>query len=363
VSGITKLTGADEDVRRRAATPSVLADTWYSGGLPLPTLDDGLVRGWVARVARANAVARGVALWWCGRRHELVVLDGWGTAFKTFILLERMLGRGRRYLVLLQFLFVPEECWEAAGRRSRLRARLRVAGQQHIMAPVLRRALARAHVLSSWEPRRNADEFGLDTSRFAFLPWPLVIAGDECPRYVRRGRRVLASGRTLCDWPTVFAAARDQDWDLEVLCSAEDRPLVDRLNRDRVARVRCDIPVGEYRELVREAAVHIVAQRDCPASSGHLRVMDTVRAGTPLVASAVPGLVDYVDPGATALVFPPGDFLAARNSVNRLLADRGLCERLRSAAFERARGWTREQYMAGIAALIEGARPSGDEAC
>lgn len=336
---------------------TVLADSWYTRELPFATLEDQRLPRGVGRIVRSNEVARGFMLWWLGRRRDVLVLAGWGAAFKAVVLLERLFGSGRRYLVVLQFILVPEERWAALGRSSRLRARARIAAQQHVVAPVFRRALARAHVMSSWEAERNAEILGLEPSRFAYLPWPLVKEADVCPEYGGRGRRVLASGRTLCDWPTVFAAAKDQDWDLDVICTFADLPLVTRLNSDQRACVRHDLPLEEYREVVRRAAVHLVAVEECSVSTGHNRIMDAVRGGTPLVVSRVVGLTDYVEAGETALVFEPGDAPGARERVNQLLADPRLAEQLRTAAFRRARRWTHEQYMASIRALVEEVDP------
>jgi glycosyltransferase involved in cell wall biosynthesis len=331
---------------------SVLVDSWYSRFLPYPTLDEVPMPDWVRKLVDGNEVARGAALWWFGRRHDLLALAGWGSTFKTVVLLERLFGRRERYLVVLQFIYVPEECWIAVGQRSRLRARIRTAAQRWFLAPVMRRALARAHVLSSWEPKRNAAAFGMDEDRFCFLPWPLATAGDVLPGFEARPARVLASGRTLCDWPPVFAAARGQGWELDVVCGAHDRAEVDALNHDRLARVRHDMPVHEYRELLGQAAVHLVSLVPCDASSGQRRVEEAVRAGTPLVVTDVAGVGDYVEAGETALTFEPGDFLVARHAVNRLLDDRDLAERLRSGAFERAMRWTHEQYMEAMGRLI-----------
>lgn len=329
----------------------VLADGWYANELGLQTLEDEPLPSWLAK-RLGSPLARGIALWWRSRGYDRLALIGSGNLLYTVILLERLWPRRRRYLVLLQFIPVSEQAWSALGRGSKLKNQLRRWFERFVLAPVLRSSLARAHALSSWEPRRNAELFGVDPVRFVFLPWPLSFDGDELPAYSSRGRRVLASGRSLCDWPTVFAAAEDQAWDLEIVCTKDDLPKVNRLNTVAAAQVRHDIPLQEHRDLVGEVAVYLLALEEAEVSSGQIRVMDAVRGGTPLAAARVKGLADYVHDGETALQFPPGDTLAARQAVNRLLSDRELSERLRRTAFERARARTREQYMASIRSLI-----------
>lgn len=331
---------------------TVLADSWYAETLGLHRLEDERLPRSLARLVRSDPFVRGIALWWYGRRHHTLVLAAGGAAFKTVMILERLRPRGRPYIVLLEFFPVSEDAWAQLGRSSRARSWARRALRRYILAPALRSSLAWAHVLSSWEGPRNAATFGVDPGRFVFLPWPLVFADDALPPYSGRGRRVLASGRTLCDWPTVFSAADRQGWDLEVVCSANDRPLVDRLNASGIAKVRHDIPLQEHSDLLRNGAVYLLALEESYVSSGQMRVMDAVRSGTPLVASGVEGLSDYIDDGRNAISFEPGDALAARRAVNRLLDDHDQAERLSRTAFERAGSWTREQYMEAIRALI-----------
>lgn len=331
---------------------TVLGEGWYAKELGLRLIDDEPLPKWLRF---RNPVIRGIALWRRGRHYDTVVLTGTGTLFRTVMLLERVWPRRAPYLVLLQFIPVPARRWAALRRDSTLKQWVRLAFQHQVVAPVLRSSLARAHTLSSWERQRSAATFGVELSRFVFLAWPLSEARDECPPYAGRGRRVLASGRTLCDWPTVFAAAEGQDWDLEVVCTKDDLPLINRLNAGTLARVRNDIPLEEHRGLLRNKAVYLLALHESEASSGQVRVMDAVRGGTPLVAASVKGLLDYVEDGETALLFRPGDASAARTAVNVLLADRTRSERLRTEAFERARSRTREGYMQAIQDLIAAA--------
>jgi glycosyltransferase involved in cell wall biosynthesis len=59
--------------------------------------------------------------------------------------------------------------------------------------------------------------------------------------------------------------------------------------------------------------------------------------GKPVVASAVGGLLDLVVDGETGVLVPPGDVLALRDALERLLADPKLRRRLGAAGRERAR--------------------------
>jgi Glycosyl transferases group 1 len=330
----------------------LLGDSWYARELGIPTIEDEPLPGWVAR-RLGNSFVRGIALWWCGRRYDRVVLSDGGLTFRILMLLERLWPRNLPYLVLLEFRPVPLRPWASVGR-SQIRLWLRTGYQRWVVGPVLRSGLARAHTLSSWEVERNAGAFGVAAERFVFIPFPLTATGDELPALEGRGRRVLASGRALCDWPLVFAAAERQPWDLEIVCGAAERSLVERLNADGRARVWCDIPLPAHQDLLREVAVYLLPLLEAEVSSGHMRLFDATRGGAPVVAADVRGLADYAWHGETALLFPPGDALAAREAVNRLLDDRELADQLRRSAFACGQQRTRDQYMDRIRTLIFG---------
>ena len=57
--------------------------------------------------------------------------------------------------------------------------------------------------------------------------------------------------------------------------------------------------------------------------------------GRPVVASHIGGLPDIVVDGETGLLVPPGDELALRQALARLLADSGLRERMGALARQR----------------------------
>jgi glycosyltransferase involved in cell wall biosynthesis len=65
-------------------------------------------------------------------------------------------------------------------------------------------------------------------------------------------------------------------------------------------------------------------------------VIEAMAAGRPVVASRIGGIPDIVVDGETGLLVPPGDSLALRGAIERLLADPSLRERMGQAARHRA---------------------------
>jgi hypothetical protein len=303
----------------------------------------------VWKLVARTTLGHGLALRWFGRPYDVVVTSGWNA--RGLYPVERLFPRRKRYLVLLEFIPVMQRPWEdlyGAGWRGRLRS----VFERHVVAPVLQRSLISAHVLTTWEGRRNADAFGISPERMRFIPWPRLFehvahAPDEDRRV-----GVMASGRVACDWQAVFSIARGQPWRLTVVCSRADLPEVERLNSDHRAVVHCEIPTEEHQRLIESAQVYLLALKEAEASSGQIRIMNAVTAGTPIVASLTRGIADYIQPGRTALTFEPGDTAAARDAVNRLLHNPELRSTIRTAALEAAQGDTLAAYVERIGELI-----------
>jgi glycosyltransferase involved in cell wall biosynthesis len=183
------------------------------------------------------------------------------------------------------------------------------------------------------------------------IPYPLRTEGDVLTLTTGDGS-VMTSGRAACDWPTVFDAARGEDWPLTVVCGKRDLRQVNRLNADGRATVLTDISLDYHFRLVQQASVYLLALRSFEVSSGQIRLSDAIRAGTPAVVSVVPGIAGYVEDGRTVLSYPSGDAAAARRQICRLLEDPALAARLSEQAFEGARAWTRERYRLELQAMI-----------
>ena len=104
--------------------------------------------------------------------------------------------------------------------------------------------------------------------------------------------RVFASGRTACDWETLFGAATAAEWELTVVCAAKDRERVERLARGR-GEIHVEIPWAEHERLLRDRDLCVIAIEDRGLSAGHVRLMAAVEAGVPVVATDVPSLDGY----------------------------------------------------------------------
>jgi glycosyltransferase involved in cell wall biosynthesis len=174
---------------------------------------------------------------------------------------------------------------------------------------------------------------------------------DEARALGAREVRVIPSGVDLPpevadedDPPHVLYAGRlsREKGVLELVEAARGLPLVvagDGPLRHLVGGALGFVPHEELLRLYGRAAV--VA---CPSHREGFGVVcaEAMAHGRPVVASAVGGLLDLVEDGVTGYLVRPGDVLALREALERLLVDRELRRRMGAAARERAAGFSWE---------------------
>lgn len=331
----------------------VIVDGWYGWLIPgLPRLEDRLRRlpAPMARGAGRVGALRGVLLFAASVRRDAVAMIRAERGWRSLLLLGALLGR-RRKLVALHFLMHPR-------RRSGM-GRLVDRAWDPVDRWAVRRALQVGQCLTAGERDAALRRYGIEGERLVHVPfaWRRSGAGELAP--LPAGGPVVATGRAECDWESLFAAAAGASWPLTVVCSAADRPAVDRLNAHARATVLSEAPAETVQELLRGASACAIALEQRPLSQGQIRLMEAVEAGAPVVASRVAGLDGYGSDGETALLVAPRDPDALRRALDRVLDDRELAERLRQAAWRRAGRWPAGKYLEAIEELILGDRPSG----
>lgn len=332
---------------------------WYSWFLrDIRPLGDFVGR-WPKRLQRLSwqfGPVRALALLIAGRRHRAVATIRRDRGWRCLVLLSALLHRKPK-LVVLHFI---DNDLRRQGARGLIDACWRPVERW-----ALRRTMARAQVLTTWEGERYAEEYGVEQERFRFVPfaWRHAPRG-AAPEFAAAAARVgvIAAGRVSCDWPTMFAAAQGQEWPLTVVCSAAHRAQVESLNRDGRATVLTDVSESAVQELLQRAAISVIATYDAGMSQGHVRLCASVDAGAPIVATRTRSLEGYVEEDRTAVLVGPGDPQALRAAIDHLLAEPAARDRLAQAAWSRAERWTWDAYLAGLSALIRGERSGGPQA-
>jgi hypothetical protein len=319
---------------------------WYAEmlGPPFAAVEDVLRARLPERIVRlvmSVGVLRGVALGVLASRVAAVGVIK-NTPGVLVALAIAAVRPGRSRLVLLEFIRrpLPRRAWKRALYQARFRL---------VERPLVRRGMAAGQVLTEMELDAYPALYGISGSRLRLVPWALRAGGEELPE-PRMGPElgVLSSGRTSCDWETLFTAAAGCPWPLTVVCAPHDLARINALNRDGRARVSCEVSSEDYRDLLRASGAYALVLREEGSSAGHGRLRAAVDAGVPVVASRVRALEGYVEDGETALLVPPGDPEALRSAIDAVLEDRQLAMQLREGAVEHARRWTYADYFDAV---------------
>ncbi|GAB34002.1 glycosyltransferase [Gordonia otitidis] len=330
--------GVSARTRPRTSKRKILADTWYADGIQnAEKLQNSIPRRLLTFIER-HPMSRAITFSVVGLRSDVVVTTAFEPAATLCIVLYGLLGL--RKLVLLEYIVHPPK-----KRR----------GFQHwgfliYRQILLKRCLISAQVLTDQEVINCARSHRIPKERFIFIKWPHRFDDTPTPP-LNMGRHVVASGRRT-DWRTFFAAAEGSDWDITVVCTKEDLPLVRALANGR-PRIRSEISAQEHQREVNSATVYVIPIKETGASIGQIRVMNANQGGVPLVASDVTGLRGYVDNSSAALV-PPDDPIALRDAVDDLLSSPAQRERLRNAA--ESDGYTMAAYLNEVSTMVNNAR-------
>lgn len=132
------------------------------------------------------------------------------------------------------------------------------------------------------------------------------------------------------------------------------QPVVDRLVREFPTRVTT-IPwlsSAEVARLLDESTLLAMSSE----SEGLPRViMEAFARGRPVVATAVGGIPDLVEPERNGVLVDPGDADALADALLRVLEDRQLAERLSRGAIEAAEHlrWTPDRYANALRELVD----------
>lgn len=124
------------------------------------------------------------------------------------------------------------------------------------------------------------------------------------------------------------------------------------------------IPIRRLRELYRAATVSVLPLHEAPFSSGQTVLLENMALGKAVIVSDVSGVRDYVEPGVTATVVPPGDVASLRRAIGAALDTPETHLRIGHAAAESVRCRFLAQHFAArlsriIAELCRGTVPFG----
>ncbi|MGR6964769.1 glycosyltransferase [Geodermatophilus sp. URMC 61] len=195
---------------------------------------------------------------------------------------------------------------------------------------------------------------GLPADRVEVLPNPVVAAPSPRP-IPGDPAAVLYASRLVAEKGvhTLLDAAARLPARVRVRLAGSGR--LERAVRARITAeelpvdVLGPLPPDRVAAELRAAAVAVLPAlwwENCP-----MAVLEAAAQGVPVVASAVGGVPELVDDGATGLLVPPGDAAALSGALTRLLAEPAEADRLGRAGWARVR--SRHDPAAHVTALQE----------
>lgn len=296
----------------------------------------------VRRAAKIGLI-RGMLWFIAARKMERILCTTSAHGMLVFLMLEAVFGGKQRRMYLVEFLRP-----EPSGMKAKFKEAIHIGLYRWLLGATV----AKIQVMTTWEIDSYAQKYRLPRNRFECIAFPMILQPGALAQTHNTDVSVMASGRAACDWPTLFAAAKDANWRLTVVCAKDDLPLVsslkEGLNAGGRVTVLSEIPCAEHQRLLLDAGVYALVLREINASAGQVRFARTIESGVPIVASAIRGLDGYLQDGVTGLAVPVGDASALRKAIDRLIADKTLRDDLRSRAYEAMRTRTLAQYVKRI---------------
>jgi glycosyltransferase involved in cell wall biosynthesis len=292
------------------------------------------------------ALGAGVRSLFLARPFPDIVVLGSDVEVLVFALL-RALRLRRVRIVLGSFIYTTR----AAGWQNRLR--------QAFFGFVLARAeLVVVH--SRLEEDRYARIFAGSFTRFVFVPWGTTI---DARALLTKGatalpgatKTIVSAGKSGRDYRTLIAALDGADAQARIICDCfPDEAMANALPNVTLLR-QCHGDM--YLRELADAALIVVPLSHTDISAGQMVVIQAMGLGKAVIVTDTPTIRDYVTAGHDAVLVPPGDPAALRETIARLLADPAERERLgrnASATFDRA--CSTEAHLRGLIAACAAAR-------
>ncbi|MCX6054724.1 MAG: glycosyltransferase family 4 protein [Chloroflexi bacterium] len=168
---------------------------------------------------------------------------------------------------------------------------------------------------------------------------------------------ICSAGLEFRDYPTMMAAV--DGLDVEVVLAAAS-PWSKRSDTTTLRTIPNNVTVKrfslfELRELYDLAAFVVVPLYPVNFQAGVTTIMEAMAMGKAVIVTKTPGQTDYVQEGITGLYVPPGDILALRTAMQKLLQDRPEAERMGRLSKEKfERDFNLDRYVELIKIKLDG---------
>src|ERR1700730_696790 len=329
----------------------ILCDFWYFRELddiafPFEKYAEEKIGPRFARFLLRVSVLRALLLIWLGRDFTLIA-PNWYRYGRLICVLQAIL-RNRNIVI---FECIDIDVW----KKGPIIAAAILFVDKYFIGPCMRASVLTVQVMTNRERQIFVERYGLPEDVLQTVPWPLSGWRDgevHTPASATRDRYVLSSGRSGCDWKTLFEAAQFGNWPLMVVCSSKDLARVTALNKNGRAIVFSEIAVVEHEKLLAGAAIYALCLKESSKSTGQARLSASIAAGVPVVASDVLGLEGYLIDGVTAIAVEAGHPASLARAIENLMNEPERRNALTVAAKQYAAKFTKQDYFSALRKLL-----------
>ena len=129
------------------------------------------------------------------------------------------------------------------------------------------------------------------------------------------------------DFETLLAAIEGLDADI-IVKTRRQRGRVDASRVPHATLISDWLSYADLRQLYATCRFVVVPLVETPNANGVTSVLEAGAMGKATVVTSTAAIRDFIVPGETCLTVPPGDPVALRNAIEKLLAEPRTCERL-----------------------------------
>ena len=191
------------------------------------------------------------------------------------------------------------------------------------------------YVYASSQRRFVVERLGYDAERVVLTPFMVDTKFFSPGPSPVNARPVLCSaGLEFRDYPTLIDAVRGLDVRVVLAAASpwskrsDTSAVADLPDNVEVERLRLD----ELRELYAIVDLVVVPVVETDFQAGITTILEAMAMGKPVICTRTTGQTDTVVDGETGIYAPPGDAVALRAAIVRLLGDEALRARLGAAA-------------------------------
>ena len=213
-------------------------------------------------------------------------------------------------------------------------------------------------VWSKEERTDYAHYFRLPFEKFLFLPHHTTLEGY--PIDSQMGNYLFAGGDSSRDYQTLIEALKPLGVPTVIVARQTASFNGNGKHLPPHIQVRTTDP-DEFRKVMAGSKLVVIPmERGLLQSAGQQSYLNAMLLQKPVIVTETKGVVDYVTPGVTGIVIPPGDPKALQDAILRVLADGEEIQRMVQAAYERVQNeFSLDHFVGRILSLGEKVSQNG----